>query len=257
MIECFFDDSGKESDANHRFVCIAGYLAHDQFWYGFTQRWRHLLLKHGIPAVHMREWEGVRKAHHWSLDYGHRILGEFIALIREFSLIGFGMAVDAEVWRKLSPERRKSFGDAQEFCFQRIIRRVVDRMEKAGEREPLAIVFDQDFQFARPRLRLMEHIHKRDRRLAEQLSAISFADSRRYYQLQAADILAWETRRHLVNRSGAQAETEGWKELFAALPDGELDYEGEFWDAEMVETEFAKVEADWKKMQEIAKLRAS
>ena len=59
------------------------------------------------------------------------------------------------------------------------------------------------------------------------------------------------------NKAGAQAETDGWKELLAALPDGELDYEGEYWDAELVATKFAEVEADQKKMQALAKLRSS
>jgi hypothetical protein len=26
VIECFFDDSGKESDPSHRFVVLAGYM---------------------------------------------------------------------------------------------------------------------------------------------------------------------------------------------------------------------------------------
>jgi hypothetical protein len=52
-----------------------------------------------------------------------------------------------------------------------------------------------------------------------------------------------------VNKAGARAETDEWKELFAALPDGEQDYVGEYWDAELVATKFAEVEADQMKMQ--------
>jgi len=257
VIEAFFDDSGKESQGDHRFVCIAGYLAHDQVWWGFQQRWRHLLMRHGIPAVHMKDWEGTRREKKWALNYGHRVLSEFIGAIKDSQLIGFGVAVDADVWRKLSSQRRKSFGDAQEFCFQRLLRRIIDRLDQAQERDAIELVFNRDYQFARPRLRLLEHINKRDPRMASRVAAISFGDARHYYLLQAADILAWQTRKHLVNQSGTQAETEGWRELFSALPDRDLDYEGELWDGEMVEAKFSELEADQKKMREMEKLRAS
>jgi hypothetical protein len=41
-------------------------------------------------------------------------------------------------------------------------------------------------------------------------------------------------------------ETARWGELMTALPYGELDYIGEFWDKEWIEREVPKIEAEHK-----------
>jgi len=247
MIECFFDDSGKESQPDHRFVVMAGYIGHDGIWFPFIQKWRHLLMRHALPALHMREWVKVCQAKKWGSDQGHIVIRDFVQVIRESQLIGLGIAVDAEAWRGLPSNRRRAFGNAQEFCFQRIMRRVIDRVAAAEERDRIALIFDQDFQFAKPRLGLLERLSKGDPRISQQVAAISFADSRAYYQLQAADLLAWETRRHLVDRTAGRPGATRWQALFESLPYGELDYEGEYWDLSMIEKNFSAVEAELNK----------
>ncbi len=242
MIECYFDDSGKEGQADHRHVCLAGYIGHDQFWWNYQQKWRHLLIRHGIPAVHMKNWLKISAEKRWSVAKRNEVLSEFIVAIRESQLIGFGVAVDADVWRALPKERRKAFGNAQEFCFQRIVRRVMDRLKRANERDPIALIFDRDFEFARPRLSLLEHLHKVYPEVADRIAQISFADAGVFSQLQAADVLAWQTRRHLYNQEGQKPEMPAWRNLFEILPHVELDYEGEFWDQELMEKNFSLIE---------------
>ena len=56
VIELFFDDSGQEGDPTHRFVVMAGYMTWE--WGGFDRAWRSLLLKHGLPYIHMNEMIG-------------------------------------------------------------------------------------------------------------------------------------------------------------------------------------------------------
>ncbi len=257
MIECFFDDSGTESALSNRFVVIAGYLTHESYWYVFNQKWRHLLIRHGLPKLHMKEWVKFCEEREWDHPKRHSVVSEFIQVIRDTQLIGFGVAVDAQIWRELTPKRRKAFGNAQEFCFQRIMRRVVDRMEEAQERDPVSIIFDRDFQFARPRLGLLEHLYKTDTRLAQQVASISFSDSRYYYQLQAADLLAWVTRKRLIDEIEEKPSTPKWDELFADLPYGELDYAGEYWDSKEIEKHFSVVEADHEKMKKLERIRSS
>jgi hypothetical protein len=247
VLHAFFDDSGKESQADHRFVCLAGYLGHDQHWWGFAQHWRHLLMRHGVREVHMKEWEATRRKNHWAKPYSNRILGEFIEAIKGAQLIGFGVAVDADAWRKLPQEHRRRFGDAQEFCFSRIMRCVIDRIDIAGEREPLEIVFDQDFEYSSRRLNILKHLYKQDPRLAARISSIAFSDSRAHSQLQAADILAWETRRHLVNRVGNTPQTDEWHDLFEPLMGHEMEYAaGEYWDANEISEKLDGMLAEWK-----------
>ena len=242
VIECFFDDSGKEGDT--AFPCLAGYLAHESYWYEFNIRWRHLLLRHGLPYLHMKEFVKFAQEKGWNGNKRQDVLLEFIGVIKQAKLIGFGAAIDSAAWRTLSPKRRKAFGNGQEFCFQRIVRRIVDRLELAGEDDDVAIIFDRDMEFAKPRLTLFEHILKGDPRASRRIASIAFSDARRYFALQAADLLAWETRSELIQRAKKEPSKQRFQELMTALPHGELDYEGEFWDQTTMETHFAAVEAE-------------
>lgn len=248
MIECFFDDSGKESDISQRFVVLAGYMIGGD-WGGFYQAWRHLLIRHGIPQVHMREILGLARNKGWDTAKLNDVLREFIGVIKEAKLIGFGVAVDAAEWRGLSKERRRMLGDAQEFCCSRILRRIMDRLNEAGFlNEPLSVTFDQDFEFARRRLTLIDETRKRVPQIRRHLVQLSFANSQHFYPLQAADLLAWETRRHLANMIDGESGTARWKELMTALPYGELDYAaGEYWNKEWITSELPKIEAEHKK----------
>jgi hypothetical protein len=74
---------------------------------------------------------------------------DFVKVIKQCRLIGFGVGVDAHVWANLGKDRLEAFGNAKEFCFQRIVRRVVDRLEEAHEQEPLQLIFDRDIEYAR------------------------------------------------------------------------------------------------------------
>lgn len=244
VIECYFDDSGQEAQADHRHVCMAGYLAHDSYWYRFNNMWHHLLLQRGIPAVHMKEWLNTAREKGWTSEEQKEALSDFITTIKQCRLIGFGVAVDADVWRKLPHSRRKNFGNAQDFCFQRIMRRVVDRFAGAKDHDMVSVVFDQDFGHARRRLGLLDHLRKVDSRITNIIGSISFSNSQFYYPLQAADILAWQTRRHLENQALSRRPMHGWEQLFTEHPNYRLDYEGEFWDQSMVDTNFTAVEQE-------------
>ena len=247
MIEAYFDDSGKESDASHRFVVIAGYMAGGPGpWDRFSQYWRHLLIKHELPYIHMREVLGFAKKRGWDAQKLNGVLREFIGAIKDADLIGFGIGVDANEWRALPKSQRKVFGNAQEFCCSRIFRRIVDRLTESGfPDELLSITFDRDWEFARQRLNVVEHVARFAPPIRKNLAQLSFANSAVFYPLQAADLLAWETRRELVNRLESKPSTSRWGDLMTALPYGELDYAaGEYWDKEKIEKELPKVEAE-------------
>jgi hypothetical protein len=254
VIHAFFDDSGGERDPQSRFSCLAGYLAHETYWTRFQDYWRHLLLRHGLPYLHMREYVKIANDRGWGTVHRNSVVLEFVQVVKECRLIGFGVGVDAQAWRKLSRDRRAAFGDAQQFCFTRIMRRVVDRLELAQEPEPIQVFFDRDMEYARPRLRFFDHILKFDRRAAERVAALSFADSQWYSPLQAADMLAWETRKHLIARADKTPSSQRFGELLTALPWVDLEYAaGEYWDQDEIDREFPKIEAE----HEAAKASAS
>jgi hypothetical protein len=79
-----------------------------------------------------------------------------------------------------------------------------------------------------------------DRILGKQVGSICFASARYHYALQAADFLAWVTRRHLADKVSGRVPPRGWGMLLADMPYGMLDYRGEHWDKAEIDAQFPK-----------------
>jgi hypothetical protein len=252
VFECYFDDSGQESATSNPIVVMAGYLAVDPVWDQFSKLWAHLLIKHDLPHIHMKEMGSVARTKGWDRTKIAAVLLDFVGLIKWApGLIGFGVAVDADAWRALPKERRNRFGNAQTFCCTRILRRIVDRLDITGGTSPplVAVYFDQDFEYAKRRLPIFEEVKKRSESLRRILVNVSFANSDFYYPLQAADMLVWATRRILMTRLGVK-QSDLWDDLLSKFPIGELEYAaGEFWDKATIENNLPNLE------QEILKTR--
>ncbi|MFZ0802203.1 MAG: DUF3800 domain-containing protein [Terriglobales bacterium] len=234
MIHCFLDDSGKESDAGNRFVTMAGYLALDRYWMIFSEVWYNLLLKHGISWVHMRDLiplQGEYAKLGWDTTKRDEVLADFIKAIKISELTGFGVGIDADAWREIPKQVTKKHGNAQEFCFVRVLRQIVDRLKIAGPADHVSIHFDSDQHYTPARFKRFSEVKERDEVARAYLSSISFCDPKKFRPLQAADLLAWETRKDLVQRTGGFESTPRWKEFFESkiwernLPD----YSSEFW----------------------------
>jgi hypothetical protein len=251
MIKGFFDDSGKESDPINGILCLAGYIAFDHIWWSFIEQWRQLLIYHGISGLHMKELNNISKEKGWDNQKRDSVFADFSNVIKQSRLTGFAVAVDAKAWRSLPKERRVKFGDAQQFCFGRLLRGIVDRLAESGEVE---IIFDRDYEFANSRLCLLQHLQNIDPRLGKTVASITFADSNLYYGLQAADILAAETRREMINRLEGRESTRKFKDLMHGLPHQQLSYSGHWWDAEYIKRELPLIEAQIEKLKVVQKL---
>jgi hypothetical protein len=250
VINCFLDDSGKDNNTSERAVVLAGYLGDDRSWHALTDQWLHLLFKHGISWVHMREMiplQGEYGNRGWTPTIRDGILAEFIQAIRQSDLAGFGVAVDADAWRALPREIKTSDGgdgSAHDFCFARILRKVKDRIKLVRPRDFISIKFDCDQEFSPTRFRRFSAAKEHDEELRWYLGEISFSDPKIYAPLQAADLLAWETRKQLVQKLGGYNSTPRWKELFfmnelTSVSTG-LDYSGEYWTAKDLEENLVK-----------------
>jgi hypothetical protein len=236
MIACYLDDSGKESNPESRYVAMAGYAAHDSYWDSFQGEWVHMLLKHGIVQVHMRDLipiKGIYEQLGWDIQKRDEVIADFIEVIKRNHLIGFGVVVDRDAWKThvapLVKNAPKAESNSHHFCFARMMRMLIDRIKRSGIDDFMAVTFDTDREFAAARFNLFSDIWNTDTEARQYLSSISFADVVKHPQLQAADMLAWESRKELIQKIGGDSTTR-WKDLFSALPGKPLDYEGQLWD---------------------------
>lgn len=151
-VYAYFDDSGKESDQNVPYVCMAGYLADQSYWEKFAREWLDLLRIHNISQIHMRELVPLQSEYRhlgWDAHKRDRVLADFIRLIKENQLIGFAVGVDAHAWRDI--RKRYMAGNVQTFCFARTMKMVVNCLKKARERDVTGLVLDTDKEFASAR----------------------------------------------------------------------------------------------------------
>jgi hypothetical protein len=207
-----------------------------------------------MPYVHLKEAVGVAKKNGWDIPKLNSVLTEFAAAIRISNLIGIGVGVHMEAWRAIPKSMRNLIGDAHIFCCSRMVRRIMDRLETVGlNQEKLTIVFDQDFASAPKRLKLFAQLKQCYEPIRTRIAQVSFADMRTFYPLQAADMLAWETRRELINRSGGRESSTRWNELMTALPSGQIEFAvGEFWTKDWFDQELPKMAEragiDWRRL---------
>lgn len=240
-VHLFLDDSGKEGQAGAPIVVLAGYLAHREVLDSLDDSWIQLLIKHGIPEVHMRQLipiplTGMYSHLDWDRDHRDAVLGEFIEVINRSAMTGVGIAVKTESWRtykKKYPDLWR--GDIQQFCLERALARVVGRLHDAGIDERLHLMFDTDPEFGVARFKTFCALMGHDPRAARRLMGLTFGHPCYFPSLQCADVLAWETRRELA-REGKYQPTRRWQAMFTQMPDYQLRYEiGELWEDEHFE----------------------
>lgn len=237
MAHAFFDDSGKFADTD--FVCIAGYIAHDSAWEELCQKWGMLLLRHNIPFIHMKDLIPLRGPYEnlgWDIAKRDEVLREFIDVIREHVVGGFGVGVDSKYLRSMCKDAKQQIGDPAMLCFQRILRIVVNKLQSVGYQSSISPVFDDCEEYSVRCYRMWSRLRKNAPELSAAVPSITFANDHHFWPLQAADVLAWETNKHLRQMAGNFNMRKQMETLMQSTTPGYgLDYTSELWDAETLE----------------------
>lgn len=232
VIRGFFDDSGKENNPSSRAVCMAGYLLGDFNIGAFVQSWNMLLMRYGISWVHMKDLmydQDEYKPLKWYWPKKKRVIESFAALINSFQLVGFGVAIDAESWREIPKEITDREGNAQQFCFLRIMKLVKQRVALVSPDDYVSVIFDCDKEFTPVRFQRYLDILDADREAKRVFRSFAIADPKTFIPLQAADFLAWETRKEIIRKTEGLSSRPEFEVLLKTLPEFPQDYIGEFW----------------------------
>jgi hypothetical protein len=199
VLWAFFDESGKL--ANSDFICLAGYIC-DDGWDDFSTEWGKLLKRHEIPLIHLAKL--VRRADpyanlSWDQTKEDEVLREFVKPIRDHLLAGFGIGVDTKFYRRMPKRARKLIGneDPQDFAFHRLLKLVIGQLQNWNHTEPISLNFDYTEDFSVKCITSLAHLRQQRQEVKDLISSIGFADDAVYYPLQAADMLAYGTNRHL------------------------------------------------------------
>jgi hypothetical protein len=239
------DESGKMADSD--FVCLSAYIAGDDAWNKFSEEWANLLRFHDIPYVHMKEamaLSGPYEKKGWDTAKRNSVLAEFALIIRKTIWAGFGVAVDAKYFRQMPSEARKKMGDAQIFCFQRMIHLVIQKLREVGYEPRISMVFDDSEEYSTRCYRVWSRLRVLRPEIRDRIPAITFADDRVFNPLQAADMLAWESNKSLRLRAANEEQRPQLRALMTDTdPSYGLDYVGEVWGAKSLDKIWAQIKA--------------
>jgi hypothetical protein len=192
--------------------------------------------------LHMKDFMNANSTEYaylnWDWNKKKSVLEDFSAAIKMSQLAGFGVALDAEAWRRLPKEFIKANGTAQEFCFIRILRMVVERMKRSCPDERISILFDCDRTFAPSRFQRYIQVREKVADAARFLNAFTVGEPKVFQPLQAADLLAWETRKDLLRQIEGLDSRPEFQHMMKNLPGFFPDYTAELWTAELLEREF-------------------
>jgi hypothetical protein len=210
------DDSGKFPNPNDDYTAFCGYVAHTSETNRFSLEWQNHLFRWHVPPLHMREimhekgpWLEVKNR--WGLEWEVKrdvMLREFAAIIRDANVVCVGAVVDAAHLRSLpESEFRRTFTDSLYLAFHQLVMGGIEATEIIDRHSSISIVVDDDKDSYSKCYEYLQTLKNVIPKVKERVCAICFADDRSYPILQAADMIAYESRRVMLKKKANPAVT--------------------------------------------------
>jgi hypothetical protein len=224
MFRIYGDESGKmNSNADRTSFC--GYVANQSIWEAFSLNWDACRFKWGLPPIHMAritkpenkpdEWKNLKEK--WGEAKWNTvipvILGELQEIIRESRIACVGAVVDSQHFRELAAKDKlfkKAYKDPVHMAFHFFIMDAVDKVETVDKSSKIGVVVDNDKEFAMACYKQLESLknmadfpnpfQQRFARIKERVQSMCFVNDASFPGIQAADMIAYEARRIMVER---------------------------------------------------------
>jgi hypothetical protein len=194
-----------ESESAHQVHALAGYWAAAKEWERFEAAWNAELAAVGLTEFHAADCE------HGKGEFAGRrdrltLPGAFIDIINQFDVNGVWCAIDLRGWdevahrvAELRAEHRME--NPYYVSFQQLMETIALAMLPFPTNERLALVFDERPDHGKVKLlydSLKATANPELTFVARRLGSITYGDSGQLPGLQAADLLAYEVRKHFV-----------------------------------------------------------
>ena len=199
MLKAFIDDSGSGGDSAH--YVLAGYMGTVDGWSLFDQGWLDVL--HAAPYIQYfksSEAESLRPDGQWKGVTKDQRNAKIDALIKVI-----GACTRRSVCARM---RQKDYDDIVKgnvptmwdspyyILFTTIVTACINIERLDGDFEEVDFVFDQDEQHKRQFSLMLPPVSRMDSLYGKFVGAVR-KDDQEFLPLQAADLLAWQTRRFL------------------------------------------------------------
>jgi hypothetical protein len=189
----------------------AGYVATLGQWLDLSSHWQRALADEGLEEFKASNCEQGRKQFEgWPRERRRECCKRFILLIRGAQLTGAASVIDLHAYNQHRPEIESlrthrtgqgnnviKFGDPYYVGFQHLTEMLATKVQKQAPQEKIMFLFDITTEHKEKALQVFNGMmNDKTNAFYERLQTASFADSRTYAGLQAADLVAFEVRRH-------------------------------------------------------------
>lgn len=195
VLWAYFDESGTDGALGH--TVISGFLAPISIWVDFKREWRAALDSDNVQTFHYIDCNNRKrgsyrgwKYHEQSIPHLHKMA----EVLTSYPLIAIsvGHSGDFDAVMKRHPGWEVRFPTPYSLCFEMMIQLL--RTDIAPiEGLPVAIIMSDQAQFE-PRAQEI-YKHYKHAGLWPEIAHLGYSDPRVVLPLQAADMLAFETRR--------------------------------------------------------------
>lgn len=200
------DDSGKLGNPNNNYTSLCGYLAHVSEWGRFSMEWENARLRWPVPPLHMsavmypdrdQEWAAVFKrwGKHWR-KMRSLMVKDFAAVIRSAQVVCVGAVVDAAHFRSLpdSVFKKAMKEDPLHLAFHQVVMRGIELTEVIDKYSPITLTIDDDREGSLSCYKMLHSLQQTFPKVRERVHGIQSVNDRSYPSVQAADMIAYESR---------------------------------------------------------------
>lgn len=227
MLEIYIDDSGKEQDSPS--LVLAGYLASEKAWSAFNKNWQGVLDAANIPAFHMVEaWRMGHAYQHLGALGRNQLIQDLLSCINMHVEYAFVLSIDLDAYRHWFARKEEPdlvLTRPYHFAFHSIQLLIADHIYKWRDDEDFSVILDeQGGESARILLDAVDQnkAFVATKRPHMRMPKPRFDTDLRAIPLQAADMLAWLSRREdYNNRKGVdlkQAVESLWLDQALSMP---------------------------------------
>lgn len=213
LFHIYGDESGKMG-LNVDRTSYCGFVGHVSQWQVFAQNWTNCRFKWQVPPLHMTrimfpdnkddEWKKVKDD--WGKSWEDKrklMLEDFASIVRSSDIICVGAVVDAAHFRNIcdsDPDFKKFHKNPVHFAFHTFVMRGIEKVETVDKYSPIGIVVDNDQEYSMRIYGQLEGLKISFPKVKERIHSLSFVDDSSYPGVQAADMIAYESRRIMVER---------------------------------------------------------
>jgi hypothetical protein len=203
------DESGKHHSSPY--VSFCGFLGNGEQWAKLLPAWRAARIFHHTPPIHVSAMLHPSDKNGWlplSQKYGsawpakcQELLDEFSLIIKGQKLLCVGAVIDVNAFKSLSLPilQARTTGDPHYLAFESAIVLAISNVLWGDSNATMGLIMDDDEEKAHHCYELYRMLRGHVAKAKERLSGICFANDDLYPGIQAADILAHESRRLMVD----------------------------------------------------------